>query len=370
MISSMRGGGSEQQTLLLLRHLDRARFTPHLYLLNRDGDLLSRVPEDVVVHSFDDAPPRRGWYFPGRELRRQTAHVASVLESHSIDVIYDRTFHMTMIAGPAAKSLKIPRVSTIVSPPECAVPLVESRFVELKRRRLATAYRASYRVVAVSRQAAESARRYYHLTNQAIEVIPNPVDREALTRHAFVPKDERELTLVCVGRMTIEKGHGDLIDAMIRLETESHPHLDLKIRLRMIGDGPLRLGLEKVWNASPRRHIVEFLGRRDHPADWIASADALVSPSHFEGMPNVVLESMALGTPVIATRVGGTVELEHDTPTIQWADPNSAESLARAICEFAADRPAAIRTGRRRDTDDPNLSRGQRDDAADRIAVP
>ena len=54
MISSMRGGGSEQQTLLLLKHLDRSRFAPHLYLLNRDGELLDAVPNDVCIHAFDD----------------------------------------------------------------------------------------------------------------------------------------------------------------------------------------------------------------------------------------------------------------------------------------------------------------------------
>ncbi|MGB7327483.1 MAG: glycosyltransferase [Rubripirellula sp.] len=343
MISSMRGGGSEQQTLLLLRHLDRTRFTPHLYVLHRDGDLMSRVPADVTVHSFDDAPPSAGMYFPGRELRRQVRHLRSVLKSQSIDVIYDRTFHMTMIAGPAAKAINVPRVSTIVSPPEHALPLVESRFIELKRRRLAKAYQDSFRVVAVSRQAAESAHRYYGLTSQIIEVIPNPVDpqslQESISAEPATGDDTDELSLVCVGRMTAEKGHRDLIDAMIVLDetTVKRP----KIRLRLIGDGPLRHDLESQWSASPRTNVIEFMGRVDQPAKWIAAADALILPSHFEGMPNVVLEAMSLRTPVIATSAGGTVELEHDEPTIQWADPHSPDSLANAILDFAADPSSA-----------------------------
>ncbi|TWU58234.1 glycosyltransferase [Rubripirellula reticaptiva] len=343
MISSMRGGGSEQQTLLLLRHLDRKRFTPHLYVLHRDGDLMSRIPADVNVHSFEDAPPRTGMYFPGRELRRQVRHLRSILKSQSIDVIYDRTFHMTMIAGPAAKAIGVPRVSTIVSPPEHALPLVESRFVELKRRRLAKAYRDSFRVVAVSRQAAESAHRYYGLTKQIIEVIPNPVDpyslQESISAEPAIDDHNDNLSLVCVGRMTAEKGHRDLIDAMIMLDktTRQLP----KIWLRLIGDGPLRHDLEMRWNASPRTNVIEFMGRIDQPAKWIAAADALVLPSLFEGMPNVVLEAMSLGTPVIATRAGGTIELEHDEPTILWADPHSPDSLADAILEFAADPSSA-----------------------------
>ena len=113
MISSMRGGGSERQTLLLLRYLDRARFTPHLYVTEKTGGLMPHVPDDVVVHSFSDAEPKGGIYFPGRMMRRQEAYLRNLLRENAIDVIYDRTFHMTMIAGPAAAKVDVPRVSTI-----------------------------------------------------------------------------------------------------------------------------------------------------------------------------------------------------------------------------------------------------------------
>ena len=140
MISSMRGGGSEQQTLLLLQHLDRSQFVPHLYLTERAGDLLPRVPADVTIHAYGDQTREPMVYVPGRMLHRQSQDLSELLERHSIDVIYDRTFHMTLVAGPAARQCRIPRVSTIVSPPELALPMVERRFIWLKRRRLARAY--------------------------------------------------------------------------------------------------------------------------------------------------------------------------------------------------------------------------------------
>ena len=182
MISSMRGGGSEQQTLLLLRHLDRSKFTPHLYVLQRSGELMSKVPDDVTVHSFEDAATPTGLYFPGRQLRQQIRHLQDLLKRESIDVIYDRTFHMSMIAGPAGKTLAVPRVSTIVSPPAHALPHVESRFVGLKRRHLAKAYHQSRSVVAVSQQAALSAMEYYGLSRDRVQVILNPVDVDEVQR--------------------------------------------------------------------------------------------------------------------------------------------------------------------------------------------
>ncbi len=336
----MRGGGSEQQTLMLLKHLDRKRFQPHLYLSQRAGDLLRQVPSDVVVHSFDESESSGGFYFPGRILSQQVAHLRGVLTGAQIDVIYDRTFHMSMIAGVAAFREGVPRVSTIVSPPHRALPLVESRFVWLKRRRLAKAYQQSKHVVAVSQQAADSAEEYYGLPGGSVKVIVNPVDRESLCAAAASDKQTRQKEghqiLVCVGRMTAEKGHRDLIDALAR--TESHwPKNVPPIQLRLIGDGPLRSDLQAKASTSITKHEIQFLGLQSNPASEIAAADALILPSHFEGMPNVVLEAMALRTPVIATRAGGTIELQRDKQTVLWAQPRDPSSLADAILQFATD---------------------------------
>jgi glycosyltransferase involved in cell wall biosynthesis len=349
MISSLRGGGSEKQTLLLLQHLDRSRFTPQLYLTQRAGDLLAQVPDDVVVHSFEDASRRGGLYFPGRALAQQVDYLRSVLSDNAIEVIYDRTFHMTMIAGAAARGsrgrVQIPRVSTIVSPPEHAVPMVERRFVALKRRRLAKAYRQSSSVVAVSRQAAESAERYYGLNAGTVHMIHNAVDCQALRREAqsqAIERDER-ITFVCVGRMTAEKGHHDLISAALLAQSQWPGSLP-GLRLWMVGDGPLRGELESQCRGGKiEPGSIEFRGPQSCPAPFIAAADALVLPSHFEGMPNVVLEAMALGTAVIATRAGGTIELERDQPTILWAEPAKPASLAAAMLQLASDRAAAAR---------------------------
>lgn len=337
MISSMRGGGSERQTLLLLRHLDRESFEPHLYLTERAGDLLADVPADVIVHSHQDAPPDRGIYYPGRQIRYQSSYLADVIRSAKIDVIYDRTFHMTLIAEKAALRCEIPRVSTIVSPPHHALPHVEKRFVRIKRWRLSSAYRRSRHVIAVSRQAAESAERYYGLTPGSAHVIANPVDVEQLRRQArlFEPARDGRTTVVCVGRMSEEKGHRDLVEAL-RLSEARWPNEVSPLRVWMIGDGPLKGDLQ-ARAGQLSKHQCEFLGAVANPASYIAAADSLVLPSHFEGMPNVVLEAFALGTPVIATRAGGTIELEDSQPTILWAEPRDPASLCEAILSYVAD---------------------------------
>lgn len=359
MATSMRGGGSERQVALLAKHLPRDPFEVHLYLTHRTGELLAELPPDVIVHSPAEAFPGGAANLrnriPGTILRRQAVEFAGIVARERIDVVYDRAFHNTLVAGhPAIKLLSVRRVSTIVSPPRDALPTVEKRFVQTKRRRLANAYRRSDRVIAVSQAAADSAIDYYGLPRQRVTVIRNPVDvswvrdiagwvdtprrREGLGREGLGP-----LRIVCVGRMAPEKGQSDLIAAILLLR-QSWPKSLPDLALRFIGDGCDRLSLEQQWSRAVgqdgRRggHTVEFAGAITPALAEIGRADALILPSRFEGLPNVVLEAFALQVPVVATRSGGTAELQSDSqnPTCFWAAPGDPASLASALRSLAA----------------------------------
>ncbi|WP_286762759.1 MULTISPECIES: glycosyltransferase [Rhodopirellula] len=353
MASSMRGGGSELQTAMLARHLDRERFDVHLYLTQAVGDLLSTIPDDVTIHHPPESfPPRMLDRIPGGMLKRQAEWFRDLVQRADVDVIYDRTFHMTLIAGHpivhrGSAANRWPRVSTIVSPPDVALPLVEKRFVWLKRQRLAQAYRRSAAVVTVSEAARQSAIRYYGLPESLVKTIRNPIDVNTIRDAAGADPPGREpedsLRLVVVGRMTEEKGHATLLSA-IGILAENWPEQLPTLHFRLIGDGPLRGKLESRWKdmvlaAGPKDaiHRVEFAGAIQPACAEIAAADGLVLPSHFEGLPNVVLEAFALQTPVIATRAGGAVELQRspEEPTCHWADPGDPGSLATAVREFA-----------------------------------
>ena len=337
MISSMRGGGSEQQTLLLCRKLPRDRFDVSLWCGDAAGPLIDRVPTDVDIRSF--TPPPSRWYYPGRQFRLAARRVRQLAENKRIDVVYDRTFGMTMIAAAAVDRIGVPRVSTIVSPPSAAVPMVERRFVAIKRRRLSAAYRRSAAVVAVSDAAADDAAGYYRMHRGRIETIVNPVDGEPIRRDAadgqpaFAPSGRS--TIVVVGRMTAEKGHEDFLHAAGRLPDsfwQCH-------RVCLIGDGPLRTRLESLSGRLSLTDNVLFAGSVDNAAASIAAAKLLVLPSRFEGLPNVVLEAMTLRTAVIATAAGGTPQLcpDPDRPTMTLVPPNDPSTLAIALESIAGD---------------------------------
>ncbi|MFN9915215.1 MAG: glycosyltransferase, partial [Pirellulaceae bacterium] len=99
--------------------------------------------------------------WPGRIHGWQVRDLAAILRREAIDVVYERLFHMAMIAGPATRRAGVKRVANIVSPPRNDVVRSEVKFAWLKRRLLARSYRQADRLLAVSRGAAEDASAYY-----------------------------------------------------------------------------------------------------------------------------------------------------------------------------------------------------------------
>jgi len=104
--------------------------------------------------------------------------------------------------------------------------------------------------------------------------------------------------------MSFEKGVDILLNAwanVIRAKAN--------LKLKIIGDGPLRSQMEKLSVLLGIQNWVEFVGRADNAGDYYQSTSLFVLPSRTEGLPNVLLEAMSYGIPCIATRVGGNPEL-------------------------------------------------------------
>lgn len=142
--------------------------------------------------------------------------------------------------------------------------------------------------------------------------------------------------IICVGRLTEQKGQRYLIGAMQAVIRRQPAHLLL------IGAGPLEGELLQLVETLHLEEHVHFLGWRNDVVDILPHIDLFVSASLWEGLPTVLLEAMAKRVPVVATRVSGSQELVVDMQTGILVDPNNEEALENAIC-WALDHPVQIR---------------------------
>ncbi|MCC6146935.1 MAG: glycosyltransferase family 4 protein [Anaerolineaceae bacterium] len=167
---------------------------------------------------------------------------------------------------------------------------------------------------------------------EKIVVIPNGVDqpdipseRAAAVREGLALQ-ENGFLILSAGRLWAEKGHVHLVNAMPEILRAAPNAI-----LALAGEGALRTELEAQARSLEIAEHVRFLGTRLDVLDWMAAADVFVLPSNSEGMPNALLEAMALGRAVVATRVGGVPEVVKDGQNGLLVPPQNPSALASAI---------------------------------------
>jgi glycosyltransferase involved in cell wall biosynthesis len=203
-----------------------------------------------------------------------------------------------------------------------------------RRTLTAEALRDASGVVAVSSNLAEIARNL-GAAPERVKVITNGIDSD---RFAIMPREQARYSLelpmsdrvlFSLGSLVPVKGLELLLDALAQIEESRRPMLAIG------GDGPLRDTLHRRAAVLGLAGRVQLLGQvdREHVNLWMNAADALVLSSLDEGCPNVVLEAMACGTPVVATRVGAVPDLVNERCGL-IAPPGDAAALSSRIEEM------------------------------------
>lgn len=156
------------------------------------------------------------------------------------------------------------------------------------------------------------------------------VDRNVARKHLGI--EHSGLLLLSVGNLIELKGH-HLIIRMLKDLPEA--------QLVIVGSGPMREELEQLAANLGLAERVRFAGQQPHESlkYWFSAADALILASSREGWANVLLEAMASGTPVVATRVNGTPEVVAAPEAGRLADQRNVEHLAKALRDLLANYP-------------------------------
>ena len=162
--------------------------------------------------------------------------------------------------------------------------------------------------------------------------------REETRRYLGIPADR--FAVGWVGRMTAVKRTDDVLEGFKRLREHG-----VEATLFLVGDGPDRAGLERRAHKLGIIKDTLFLGYQEEVGPLYAAFDALVLPSGNEGTPVSVIEALAAGTPVVATRVGGVPDVVRDGEDGFLVEPGESEEFAERLAELARDPALRERLG-------------------------
>ena len=261
--------------------------------------------------------------------RRVIRSVRDAITDAKADVLVGHDYKANLVLERASPGTGIPRVAIVhgYTAENWKIRLFER--IDRKHLPRAAAVVAVSETVRDVALAAGVAPDRVHLIENGIDV--DRVAAESAAGRASVRREwgvaDDEVLAVSIGRLSPEKGHRVLLDAWKRLGAAAP-------RLVLVGDGACRADLEFVATRLPPGRVT-FAGWRSDPTACVGAADLAILPSLTEGLPLALLEAMAAGTAVVATRVGGMPRALGDGTCGLLVAPNDATALAGAVEELS-----------------------------------
>lgn len=333
VVQNLDVGGLERVVISLMRGIDSGRYRSILYTLGSGGVLSTGLArEGFCVRPFTKAP--------GLDYAL-LARMARALRADHVDIVHCHNYSPLVYGAVSGRAARVAGV------------VYTAHGAKTSGRRATRTFQRLHlvdEVVFVSDDARRVALAAGAVRDRRVHTIVNGVDARAYLRGSdarrrvraefSVPDDAPVVGIIA--RLTAAKDHVNLFDAFLRV-LEAHTDA----RLLVVGDGELRAELEQAVQQRSLSGAVVFAGRRDDVADVLSAFDVFVLSSATEGLAVTLLEAMAAGLPVVATRVGGNPEVVVDGDTGSIVPPRDPAALGAAIGEMLSDRACAKRMGER-----------------------
>ncbi len=303
-LTDLHAGGAQRVILTLLRHLSREDFELEVALVRKEGRFLSDVPDDVPVHDLQ-----------ARRVIHAGPAIIALAKKSRPDIIFSTLSYMNIYLLLLRPFL--PRGTRVIVREAIAV---SSAYKTWKMSWIwpllfRVLYRRADQIICQCEFMAKDLEKQFGVPHDRISIIYNPVDADGIRDRAEQgpnPFSEHGSGphLVAAGRIAPQKGFDLLIQALPRL-LEISP----EARLWILGEdtSPDDRTIHELQALSQSLSVeehVHFAGLQDNPFRFFRNADLFVLSSRYEGLPNVLLEAIATGCPVVALdRPGGTREI-------------------------------------------------------------
>ncbi|MGE0681055.1 MAG: glycosyltransferase [Candidatus Binatia bacterium] len=323
-IDHLKVGGAQRHLIEVLRRLDRQRFSPQVWTLRGEGELIQEAEQSgVPVKSFDLG------------ARLQDPHVLPLfrrairqLRQDRIQIVHTYLSFANIVGALTSAFARVP------------ILLVSKRSLDRYQKRLEAwshwaVNRFADRVIANADAVKDFVIETEGCPVDKIIVIPNGINDEFVANGArdkeraalgLGPQDRVVGTL---GRLAWKKGQEYFLVAAAEIIKE-----EPRVTFVLVGDGPLRAQLEEQARALGIAAHVKFLGQRLDSQTVISLFDIFVLPSVIEGMPNALLEAMALEKPVVVTNAGGNAEVVQDGATGFVVPTRQPAEMAQRILQL------------------------------------
>lgn len=329
VITGLKVGGAETQLAGLATALARGGWEVKVAAFTTGTEIIQRLAAGgVSVEVAGDGGPvhRLRW-------------LIRLVKSHRAECVITFMLQANVLGRVAARLVGVPVISSIRNTRFGGNSKIGARVGDLLERSTSRLARAT---VVNSRYAAAELVERGVVSEHNVVVIPNGVMVPSVERLAPNLSEHRgqrgRFSWLAVGRLAPQKNFAALIQAFQEV-TRSSPGAVLRIA----GDGPLRDELTELIFKMGMSGSVELLGERQDIGALLCESEAFVLASKWEGMPNVVMEAMAMGTPTLATAVGGVPELIEPEVTGWLAESPEPEDLAAGMLSVMALAPGERR---------------------------
>jgi len=334
IISKLPIGGVENQLLLVLKNYNREKFQPFVCSLSDKGEIGKEIEKigikvfalNKLKHTFDSSIIK---------------DICNIIKIEKIQIVRTHQYHANFYGRIAAKKSKVP----------CIVASVHNVYTRDKKlhRRIINRFLARFtdKIIAVSEEVKRDILKYDKIPEDKVQVIYNGVDQNAFNESFDKEQVKKKLginpdfpVIGTVGRLTEQKGHIYLLQAISKLKNKFP---DIKVLI--VGDGPLMEELKSYANSAGLSNNVIFTGfRRDIPA-LLAVMDIFVFPSLWEGLPNALIEAMAAGKAIIATKLPQIREVLDSDELGILVPPKDINAISESITFLLKNREIAKNMG-------------------------